>query len=175
MISEMVAGRDVASVVIDGVIARTVVLASADAGLRQRLRASLTGLRWQVREAGGGAEAMAQLEASRPEALLVDSWLPDLEVGEFAGQIRMLYPGMELLRVDGGVDGAARSPRRNELLHALREAQEGAVNDTAAWAAAPVAVPRSVGARLCGCAGVGAADVVGANGASRSRCGGRVR
>ena len=32
---------------------RTVVLASADAGLRQRLRASLTGLRWQVREAGG--------------------------------------------------------------------------------------------------------------------------
>ena len=32
---------------------RTVVLASADAGLRQRLRASLTGLRWQVREAVG--------------------------------------------------------------------------------------------------------------------------
>ena len=145
MISEMVAGRDVASVVIDGVVARTVVLASADAGLRQRLRASLTGLRWQVREAGGGAEAMAQLDASQPEALLVDSWLPDLEVGEFAGQIRMLYPGMELLRVDGGVDGVARSPRRNELLHALREAQEGAVNDTAAWAAAPVAIPKSAG------------------------------
>ena len=41
---------------------RTVVLASADAGLRQRLRVSLTGLRWQVREASGGAEAMAQLE-----------------------------------------------------------------------------------------------------------------
>ncbi len=124
--------------------ARTVVLASADAGLRQRLRASLTGLRWQVREAGGGAEAMAQLEASRPEALLVDSWLPDLEVGEFAGQIRVMYPGMELMRVDGSVDGAARSPRRNELLHALREAQDGAVNDTAAWAAAPVAVPKVV-------------------------------
>src|SRR3984885_517282 len=124
---------------------RTVVLASADAELRQRLRTSLTGLRWQVREASGGAEAMAQLEDAQSEALLVDSWLPDLEVGEFATVIRMLYPSMELLRVDGGVDGAARSPRRNELLHALREAQEGAVNDTAAWAAAPVAVPRSVG------------------------------
>ena len=84
---------------------RTVVLASADAGLRQRLRASLTGLRWQVSEASGGAEAMAQLEDSRSEALLVDSWLPDLEVGEFATVIRMLYPAMELLRVDGGVDG----------------------------------------------------------------------
>jgi len=123
---------------------RTVVLASADAGLRQRLRTSLTGLRWQVREASGGAEAMAQLEDSRSEALLVDSWLPDLEVGEFATVIRMLYPSMELLRVDGGVDGGARSPRRNELLHALREAQNAPLNDTAAWAAAPDAVPGTV-------------------------------
>lgn len=121
---------------------RTVVLASADAGLRQRLRRSLTGLRWQVREATGGAEAMAQLEASRPEALLVDSWLPDLEVGEFAGQVRLMYPAIEMLRVDGGVDGGARSPRRNELLHALREAQDASLNDTAAWKSAPVAVPR---------------------------------
>jgi DNA-binding NtrC family response regulator len=120
---------------------RTVVLASADAGLRERLRASLVGLRWQVREAGGGAEAMAQLEDARSEALLVDNWLPDLEVGEFASVIRMLYPAMELLRVDGGADGGARSPRRNELLHALREAQEAPLNDTAAWAAAPVSVP----------------------------------
>jgi DNA-binding NtrC family response regulator len=120
---------------------RTVVLASADAGLRERLRASLVGLRWRVREATGGAEAMAQLEASESEALLVDSWLPDLEVGEFASVIRMMYPAMELLRVDGGVDGGARSPRRNELLHALREAREVPLNDTVAWAAAPVSVP----------------------------------
>jgi DNA-binding NtrC family response regulator len=122
---------------------RTVVLASADAGLRQRLRRSLTGLRWQVREATGGAEAMAQLETSRPEALLVDSWLPDLEVGEFAGQVRLMYPTIEMLRVDGGVDGGARSPRRNELLHALREAQDASLNDTAAWKTAPVVVPRT--------------------------------
>src|ERR1700723_4401596 len=120
---------------------RTVVLASADAELRQRLRTSLTGLRWQVREASGGAEAMAQLEDARSEALLVDSWLPDLEVGEFATVIRMLYPSIELLRVDCGVDGGARSPRRNELLHALREAQNTPLNDTVAWAAAPDAVP----------------------------------
>src|ERR1700723_4342303 len=120
---------------------RTVVLASADAGLRQRLRTALTGLRWQVREAAGGAEAMAQLEDARSEALLVDSWLPDLEVGEFASVIRMMYPAMELLRVDGGVDGGARSPRRNELLHALREAKRAPLNDTAAWAAAPETVP----------------------------------
>ncbi len=94
-----------------------------------------------MREASGGAEAMAQLEDSRSEALLVDSWLPDLEVGEFATVIRMLYPSMELLRVDGGVDGGARSPRRNELLHALREAQNAPLNDTASWMTAPEVVP----------------------------------
>jgi DNA-binding NtrC family response regulator len=128
--------------VMDAGTMRSVVLASADAGLRQRLRTVLTGLRWQVREAAGGAEAMAFLEASRPEAMLVDSWLPDLEVSEFAGQIRLMYPGMELLRVDGTTEsGGARSPRRNELLHALREAQDAPVNDTAAWATAPVSVP----------------------------------
>jgi DNA-binding NtrC family response regulator len=141
--NDMHIGRDVVfnGDAMEAAAMRTVVLASADAGLRQRLRASLTGLRWQVREASGGAEAMAQLEDSRSEALLVDSWLPDLEVGEFATVIRMLYPTMELLRVDGGADGGARSPRRNELLHALREAQSSPLNDTAAWAAAPDAVP----------------------------------
>jgi DNA-binding NtrC family response regulator len=151
MLNEMAVG----SGVLDGAALRTVVLASADAGWRQRLRTSLTGLRWQVREAGGGAEAIAQLEASRPEALLVDSWLPDLEVGEFAGQIRVMYPGIELLRVDGGNEGMTRSPRRNELLHALREAQEGLVNDTAAWVAAPVAVPKIVSRGLSEVQGFG--------------------
>ena len=107
---------------------RTVVLASADPALRQRLRSSLSGLRWQVREARGGAEAMAQLEDQPTEALLLDNWLPDLEVVEFAEQIGAMYPGMELLRVDGDpIAGGTRSPRRHELLHALREAL-GAAN-----------------------------------------------
>jgi DNA-binding NtrC family response regulator len=137
---DAVLGEDV----MEAAAMRTVVLASADAGLRQRLRTSLTGLRWQVREASGGAEAMAQLEDSRSEALLVDSWLPDLEVGEFATVIRMLYPAMELLRVDGGADGGARSPRRNELLHALREVQNAPLNDTSIWSTAPDVVPVAV-------------------------------
>ncbi|MDE3106327.1 MAG: sigma-54-dependent Fis family transcriptional regulator [Acidobacteriota bacterium] len=123
---------------------RTVVLASADVGLRQRLASRLKGLRWQVREAGGGAEAMAHLETLRPEAILLDTWLPDLEVTEFAGQILQMYPMLELLRVDGSeAGGASRSPRRNELLLALREAQCSPA-DTAAWAAAPGTIPPTV-------------------------------
>lgn len=122
---------------------RKVVLASADAGLRGRLRTSLNGMRWEVHEAAGGAEAMARLDDVHPEALLVDSWLPDLEVGEFALQIRTLYPAVDLMGMDGGVDGRSRSPRRNELLHALREAQGTSMGDTAAWNAAPVSVPEA--------------------------------
>lgn len=108
------------------VTVRAVVLASADAGLRHRLKVGLTGLRWQVQEASGGAEAMEQVELGRPEALVVDGWLPDLEVGEFAGQMGLMYPGMDVVRVDGGkMAVGGRSPRRNELLHAIREAQDG--------------------------------------------------
>lgn len=163
MTGEMIGNRDATLAMngTDAAPARTVVLTSADSGLRQRLRSSLTGLRWQVREAGGGAEAMAQLEALRPEALMLDSWLPDLEVGEFAGLIRLMYPGMELLRMDGGVDGVARSPRRNELLHALREAQDGGGKDTATWVGAPVSVPRAQSVAGDTLAGFPARTVVG--------------
>ncbi len=40
---------------------------------------SSTGLRWQVREAEGGAQAWTEAQSSAPEALIVDSWLPDLD------------------------------------------------------------------------------------------------
>jgi DNA-binding NtrC family response regulator len=125
---------------------RTVVLASADADFRQRLRKQLTAMRWEVREAAGGAQAMASLEAVGAEALLLDSWLPDLEVGEFAVQMRGRHPGMDLLRIEGGLEEpGARSPRRNELLHALRQVQAAASGGPAerpAWFDAPVAVPQ---------------------------------
>ncbi|HEU4636728.1 MAG TPA: sigma 54-interacting transcriptional regulator, partial [Edaphobacter sp.] len=53
----------------------------------------------------------------------------------------VLYPAVEMMRMDGCADGAGRSPRRHELLHALREVQGAARSDTAAWNAAPVVVP----------------------------------
>ncbi|QNI38521.1 sigma-54-dependent Fis family transcriptional regulator [Edaphobacter sp. 4G125] len=120
---------------------RRIVLASADAGLRERLKRSLSGMRWEVYEATGGAEAMAKMDVVQPEALLVDSWLPDLEVGEFAVQVSALYPEVDMVRIDGSAEGRAKSPRRNELLHALREAQDVSGGDTAAWNAAPMVVP----------------------------------
>lgn len=108
---------------------RSAVLASSDRSFRQRVGETLTGLRWRVREAAGGAEALALLEASPTEALILDSWLPDLEIREFVREFERLHPQVELITVDGiagdGAPGLARSPRRHELLHALRSGQDG--------------------------------------------------
>lgn len=105
---------------------KTLVLASANASLRQRLNVSLSGLRWNVREAHGGAEALAQLEEQPTEALLLDAWLPDLDISELVGQIRSQYPLLDMLRIDGEpIAGSSKSPLRHELLHALREALDG--------------------------------------------------
>jgi DNA-binding NtrC family response regulator len=121
---------------------RDVVLASADAALRQRLRESLTGLRWRVHEASGGAEALTLLEHQPSDALLMDGWLPDLEAVELASHIALMYPAVDVLSVDGGALTSTRSAHRHELLHALREAQQ-VKTDTAAWNAAPALVPRT--------------------------------
>ena len=94
---------------------RDVVLASADAALRQRLRESLTGLRWRVHEASGGAEALTLLEHQPSDALLMDGWLPDLEAVELASHIAMMYPAVDVLSVDGGALTATRSAHRNEI------------------------------------------------------------
>ncbi len=177
---------------------RTVVVASADASFRQRLSKSLTDLRWRVREAGGGAEALAHLDDAAAEALLLDAWLPDLEVVEFARQLQQVYPEIDLVQIGGDPESSAsrssraqgsqsgstsvggpptisnssapaRSPRRNELLHAIRVAQEEVVPqdanvaprkggfDQAAWNAAPISIPGSRGAVSLAAGGADAA------------------
>jgi len=107
--------------------ARTVVLVSADDDLRVRLAQRLTEARWQVRGACSGAVALLHLEQVPSAALLLDGWLPDLEVREFAAHVRLLYPWIELLYLDGGgaagddSTSGAHSLQRNELLQAIRE------------------------------------------------------
>jgi DNA-binding NtrC family response regulator len=83
-------------------------------------------MRWQVREASGGAEALTYLEETPCEALLLDSWLPDLEAQELATHLRQLYPALDLIHIDESnqISTPVRSSRRNELLFALRRAQE---------------------------------------------------
>lgn len=139
--------------------ARTAVLASADLSFRQRVKETLTGLHWKVREAAGGAEAMAHLDAAPAEAVILDSWLPDLEVREFIAEFEKLYPSVDLVTVDGvSATTSVRSPRRNEILYALRRGQD---DDGAIWNSAPVIdwpeeTPKAEAAKLSAAAHVAA-------------------
>ena len=49
--------------------ARTAVVASADLSFRQRVKDTLIGLHWKVREAAGGAEAIAHLDSTPAEVV----------------------------------------------------------------------------------------------------------
>ena len=115
---------------------RTALLASSDRSFRQRLHETLTGLRWQVREAETGAQAWAEAETSVPEAVIVDSWLPDLDLGEFLKEFRRSFPKVDLVTAgSASPHEGPRSPYRQELLYALRHTQDA---DTASWNAAPL-------------------------------------
>ena len=114
---------------------RTALVASADRSFRQRLSEVLTGLRWQVREAEGGAQAWTESEAAPPEAIIVDSWLPDLDMAEFLKDFRGCFPQVDLVTANGSSsEESPRGPYRQELLYALRRCQD---TDTAAWNSAP--------------------------------------
>jgi DNA-binding NtrC family response regulator len=114
---------------------RTALLASADRSFRQRLSEILTGLRWQVREAEGGAQAWAEAETASPEAIIVDTWLPDLDLAEFLRDFRTQFPEVDLITASGStVQESPRGPYRQELLYAMRRSQD---TDTAAWNTAP--------------------------------------
>ncbi len=68
--------------------------------------------------------------------ILLDSWLPDLEVAECVRELSDQYPGVDILAMDGTDFGAApaQGAYRNEVLHALSRAQQV---DEAAWSPAP--------------------------------------
>ena len=114
---------------------RSALIASADASFRQRLRAVLGELRWYVREAQGGAQAWGEAMDVLPQTMVVDSWLPDLDVNEFLHEFRVSFPNVDVV-TNGGTfaQEVAPGPFRHEILYALRHVQDA---DTAAWNAAP--------------------------------------
>ncbi|WP_348261247.1 sigma-54 dependent transcriptional regulator [Telmatobacter sp. DSM 110680] len=115
---------------------RTVLVTSADGSFRQRLNAMLTGLRWQVREAQGGAEAWGEAMDMLPQAIIVDSWLPDLDIAEFLREFRATFPNVDVITAGCATPlESAPGPHRQEILYALRRIQE---TDTAAWNTAPI-------------------------------------
>jgi DNA-binding NtrC family response regulator len=114
---------------------RTAIVASADRSFRQKISETLIGLRWKVREAENGAEAWATTMDLVPEAIIVDSWFPDLNLAEFLKDFRENFPQVDLVTTGSfPIQESPRGPYRQELLYALRRCQD---TDTAAWNTAP--------------------------------------
>jgi DNA-binding NtrC family response regulator len=133
--------------------ARTALVASADACFRQRLTKALTDLRWQVKGVESGAEAWSEVEAATPEAVIVDAWLPDLELSEFLRDFHRHFPEVDLVTAAGTAEQESpRGPYRQELLYALRHTEE---TDTAAWNCAPALHADEVGCGDGASAGTG--------------------
>jgi DNA-binding NtrC family response regulator len=121
---------------------RTALIASADSSFRQSVSAVLSGLRWNVREAQGGAQAWGETMDTQPQTMIVDSWLPDLDIREFLREFHASFPGVDIITNDlRPFDGAIASPFRQEVLYALQQVE---ASDTAAWNAAP-----SLGEQRC--------------------------
>jgi transcriptional regulator with PAS, ATPase and Fis domain len=77
-----------------------VLLVSPNSRLRTQLREKLRQPRWNLTEAGGGAEALEYLHESFSEILLLDPLLPDLESNEFSAMVREQFPGVQILTVN---------------------------------------------------------------------------
>ncbi|MGH9353328.1 MAG: response regulator, partial [Terriglobia bacterium] len=76
------------------------IIASSDDNFRRRLIDSLRSAQCSVQEAHGGAEALAQLEEGSYQALLLDNWLPDLDVNEILSIVKKRHPLVKVLVMD---------------------------------------------------------------------------
>jgi DNA-binding NtrC family response regulator len=127
----------------------TVLITSPDTSFRQKLKGVLEGLRWRVEEASGGAEALLYLSSHDCVAMILDSWLPDLEVSEFLSESRRRHPGTDVLMQNMSVLqlAAVKNSRRQELWYALRCSDaEGSATEEPVIAARPsnIADPSSL-------------------------------
>jgi DNA-binding NtrC family response regulator len=75
------------------------IVASADKELRNRVLRRLRAHRWTAEEAVGGAEALSLVEDGVFGALLLDRWLPDLEVSELVEIVKARHPQVQVLMV----------------------------------------------------------------------------
>jgi DNA-binding NtrC family response regulator len=78
-------------------IPSSAIVASADKELRKRILRRLRAERWTVEEAMGGAEALSLVEDGVVGALLLDRWLPDLEVSELVEIVKARHPQVQVL------------------------------------------------------------------------------
>lgn len=74
-----------------------VLIVSGDPSVRERVRLCLHDTHAQIAEAGGGAEALEQLEQQPCELMLLDPELPDVQAGEVATLAQRRFPQLRVV------------------------------------------------------------------------------
>ena len=77
-----------------------VIVASANAAIRQRILERFHSSRIRAAEAFGGADAIGKLESSECQLLLLDGKLPDLDTEDLMRTIHSRFPGIDVLLLD---------------------------------------------------------------------------
>jgi DNA-binding NtrC family response regulator len=105
-----------------------VIIASPNADFRSQIHKMLIAMRWPAEEAVGGADALNKIEGKPEiEAVLLDHWLPDLDVSDLEHSLRTRYPSMDVVLVDleasepSHTNRATVHSRTEELFWALRK------------------------------------------------------
>ncbi len=109
------------------------IVASSDSLFRQRVLQQLAARNCIAGEACGGAEALALIEEGVCRTLLLDQFLPDLEVAELVAMIRAQHPQVEILVLDsqGGKGAVAGElglfPDSKELFRLLQDSRQSRI------------------------------------------------
>ncbi len=103
------------------------LVTSSNADFRRHVLEGLRASHWPAREALGGADALSKLETGDCRILLLDQWLPDLDVTELVGRVRDLYPGIAIYVVDsaGGVPIISQEPEGQSYRDAVHRLLAG--------------------------------------------------
>lgn len=106
------------------------VVASSNAEFRRSILQKLESRSWAAEEALGGAEALARVAAGDCSALLLDSWLPDLDVQELVRIVKAQHPHVEVLVMDSAkqepclIENPSPSQDSRALFHLLQNSIE---------------------------------------------------
>ena len=92
------------------------VIASPNETFRRRLLETYRLLSCSAEEARGGAEALAMLESGDWGALLLDRWLPDLDVPELLSIVKKRHPQVEVVVFDSDAGTTLTDPSAIDLL-----------------------------------------------------------
>jgi DNA-binding NtrC family response regulator len=131
-------------------IPSSAIVASADKELRKRILRRLRAQRWTVEEAMGGAEALSLVEDGVFGALLLDRWLPDLEVSELVEIVKARHPRVQVLLLGPEVEERfllKRLGQSETLPQGFSGAEEVAEKPEAGF---PIPSPGEEGNQWCG-------------------------